>query len=354
MGGAGTLRPWSERLWEKSFAEALGALPGTSSGQDDSDASSDSDSGHGDAPAEEGDTQAPVGRDGIAASAPAHELALARQLAKDPWGRFGGREGKMARIAAAEAAHAASAGDAASKHLGKRQRAAKEAAAATAAAAAEAARAAQAVVPYPSAGGKRGRDGEGEGVVPAGGKRSRTASGAGAETGGQHWWSSMFKFAGALEGALHPRAASGGGLPHPLAGFTGTEAEQLALCEAAHASKASGRRGLGQGRRELEAEWQGTRRTFDEPDEAGEEALARIKWKKLAASVLEAHPKGKLSEKKLRRATLAAAAGALSPGVAAPDKGVLRAWFERRVLKSSKFLRTACGKVALAGKGGKQ
>jgi hypothetical protein len=164
----------------------------------------------------------------------------------------------------------------------------------------------------------------------------------------------MFKFAGALEGALHPRAASGGGLPHPLAGFTGTEAEQLALCEAAHASKASGRRGLGQGRRELEAEWQGTRRTFDEPDEAGEEALARIKWKKLAASVLEAHPKGKLSEKKLRRATLAAAAGALSPGVAAPDKGVLRAWFERRVLKSSKFLRTACGKVALAGKGGKQ
>ena len=355
MGGAGTLRPWSERLWEKSFAEALGALPGTSSGQGDSDASSDSDSEPADTPAAEADAKAPVGRDGIAASAPAHELALARQLAKDPWGRFGGREGKMARIAAAEAAHTVAAGEAATQQQSKRQRASQEAAAAAAAAASEAAKAAQAVVPYPSAGKKRGHDGEAEGVA-ASGKRSKTA--AAGEV--QHWWSSMFQFAGALEGALHPhRPASG--LPEAVAvGFTGTEAEQLALCEAAHASKASGRRGLGQGRKEPEAQWQGTKLTFTDPvDEEGdaqgegegEDALGRIKWKKLAASVLEAHPKGKLSEKKLRKATLAAAAGSL--GAAPPDKGVLRAWFERRVLKSSKFLRTACGKVALASNDGK-
>jgi hypothetical protein len=265
----------------------------------------------------------------------------------------------MARIAAAEAAHTAAAGEAVVQQQSKRQRAAQEAAAAAAAAAAEAARAAQAVVPYPSAGKKRGHDGEagaGAGSV----KRSKTAGAAEV----QHWWSSMFQFAGALEGALHPhRAASG--LPEaaaPVVAFTGTEAEQLALCEAAHASKASGRRGLGQGRKEPEAQWQGTKMTFADPaDEEGdaqgggevegEDALGRIKWKKLAASVLEAHPKGKLSEKKLRRATLAAAADAMqSPGLAPPDKGVLRAWFERRVLKSSKFLRTTCGKVALASK----
>ena len=259
----------------------------------------------------------------------------------------------MARIAAAEAAHPAAAGEAATKQQSKRQRASQEAAAAAAAAAVEAAKAAQAVVPYPSAGKKREVDGEAEGVA-ASGKRPKTAAAAEA----QHWWSSMFQFAGALEGALHPhRAASGLPEATPAVGFTGTEAEQLALCEAAHASKASGRRGLGQGRKEPEAQWRGTKLTFADPVEEdgdaqgeGEDALGRIKWKKLAASVLEAHPQGRLSEKKLRKATLAAAAEARNPGVAPPDKGVLRAWFDRRVLKSSKFLRTACGKVALASK----
>lgn len=42
-------------------------------------------------------------RDGTQSSATAAELKLAAQLSKDPWGRFGGRAGKMARIRAQEA-----------------------------------------------------------------------------------------------------------------------------------------------------------------------------------------------------------------------------------------------------------
>ena len=44
-----------------------------------------------------------VNRDGTQSSATVAELKLAAELSKDPWGRFGGRAGKMARIRAQEA-----------------------------------------------------------------------------------------------------------------------------------------------------------------------------------------------------------------------------------------------------------
>jgi hypothetical protein len=43
-------------------------------------------------------------RDGTLASGTKAELKLAKELAKDPWGRFGGRNGKLARIREQEAA----------------------------------------------------------------------------------------------------------------------------------------------------------------------------------------------------------------------------------------------------------
>lgn len=45
--------------------------------------------------------------DGTVSSATAAEAKIAAQLAKDPWGRFGGRQGKMARIRAQEEAQLA-------------------------------------------------------------------------------------------------------------------------------------------------------------------------------------------------------------------------------------------------------
>lgn len=70
--------------------------------------SSDSDSSNSDdsvarAPATGGQRHA----DGTASSATAAEAKLAAQLARDPWGRFGGRQGKIARLRAQEEAQLA-------------------------------------------------------------------------------------------------------------------------------------------------------------------------------------------------------------------------------------------------------
>lgn len=73
----------------------------------DSD-SSDSDSSDSDDSVAEVPTGGPQRHaDGTLSSATAAEAKLAAQLAKDPWGRFGGRQGKMARIRAQEEAQLA-------------------------------------------------------------------------------------------------------------------------------------------------------------------------------------------------------------------------------------------------------
>ena len=49
-------------------------------------------------------TVSALNQDGTLASCTAKELRMAQELAKDPWGRFGGRGGKLARIRRQEAA----------------------------------------------------------------------------------------------------------------------------------------------------------------------------------------------------------------------------------------------------------
>lgn len=71
----------------------------------ESPSSSSSDDSEDDEP---GTPPAKVNCDGTAASGTKEELRLARELAKDPWGRFGGRNGKLARIRRQEALAAAS------------------------------------------------------------------------------------------------------------------------------------------------------------------------------------------------------------------------------------------------------
>lgn len=335
--GGTTCRPWSEKQWELSFAAALSGLPGDSDSPSEGDSESDSDS---QAPApEQPDTaglgcSSRVGRDGIATTGTAQELALARTLAKDKWGRWGGRDGKMARIAAAEAQHAASAGVAASvAKAGKRSRAQAEAAEAEAADARERA-------------AKRARD---EAAAP---QAIATASRSAVTAVSSFWWSAVFRFAGALEGALQDRT------PPPPAVFAGTEAEQEAMALAAERNKSSGRKGLGRGKRGVEDEWTGTRKTFGEEEEQQAQveppvseaaaAISRLKWKKLASKVLAAAPGGLLSERKLRRATCKAAAAVLGAGCEHQEEALTRA-FDQRVLASSKFCRAPCGRLQLAG-----
>lgn len=50
----------------------------------------------------DGKVQKALGRDGMLVTAREHELRIAAELAKDPWGRWGGRNGKQARIAKQE------------------------------------------------------------------------------------------------------------------------------------------------------------------------------------------------------------------------------------------------------------
>ncbi|BDA41447.1 probable G patch domain-containing protein 4 at N-terminal half [Coccomyxa sp. Obi] len=80
---------WEKKWWEEAYdskAKKIQALV-----EDlDSDDSDD-------------DVIVHVNRDGTRSSAASHEQKIAAALAKDPWGRFGGREGKMARIARQEA-----------------------------------------------------------------------------------------------------------------------------------------------------------------------------------------------------------------------------------------------------------
>ncbi|GIL91495.1 hypothetical protein Vretimale_18783 [Volvox reticuliferus] len=131
VGANATSWNWENKYWEDAYNSAIKSInhetssssssssgsgrtdiggDGTSSsGSSDSD--SDSDSGgatrrrgkrarKGSTTAQA--TVATVNRDGTVASASAAELRIAAELAKDPWGRWGGRAGKMARIRAQE------------------------------------------------------------------------------------------------------------------------------------------------------------------------------------------------------------------------------------------------------------
>ena len=83
------------KLCTKPFDTSSMTMQGETSDSDDSD---------------DDDPDTPTlmrNRDGTIASGTKDELRITRQLAKDPWGRFGGRNGKLARIQQQEAAMAA-------------------------------------------------------------------------------------------------------------------------------------------------------------------------------------------------------------------------------------------------------
>lgn len=381
-------------MWEKSFQATLDAIPNCDSDSDGNSDSDSSDAGRGVAAAAGGREAAAAAaapaarthltRDGVRSSATAAERSLSRALAKDPWGRWGGREGKLGRVAAAEAA----------------------------AAAAAAAKAAAKAAPQPTLGPSQPKVGSAS-ALPR--KRARTepqsvvvtecaeqaalasaaragaaAAAAAAAAAVAHqprtppgWWSCVFVRSAATLGATPlPAVASGGAVaavaavagaaaaPH----FTGTEAEQAALCAAMEASKATGRRGLGRvkggtaaGGEALPA-WAGTRVAFsDDGDDAPPQpaqlagpstaqaplhaAVAaapaalpptkEVKWKKLASRQLAAAPCNALSEKKLRKRCVAAAAAAAGGST----RSQLEAGFDAAVLRSRRFARDAGGKV---------
>lgn len=94
---------WDWKYWEDAYKTGLDNVASHSS------SSSDSDSSDGSSDDDEPALGVIMNRDGTVATASADEMKIARRLAKDPWGRFGGRDGKLARIRAHEEAQAAEA-----------------------------------------------------------------------------------------------------------------------------------------------------------------------------------------------------------------------------------------------------
>jgi hypothetical protein len=109
---------WKEKWWEKVYdsSSKLDALAALENGSDDEpkkkkknkpkkkgkgaveSSDSDSDSSSDSSDSSDSDSDDEMGRDGIRSTATKAERKIAKQLAKDPWGRWGGREGKFARI----------------------------------------------------------------------------------------------------------------------------------------------------------------------------------------------------------------------------------------------------------------
>jgi hypothetical protein len=275
----------------------------------------------------------------------------------------------MARIAAAEAQHFAAVGGGKEAEGKERKRHAREASAAAEAAAAAAAAEARRLLEPPSK-RARGSDGPSE---PA-------AAAADAPTS---WWSSIFHVSRTGMGAAPVVDPVAEAKVARARAFRGTEAEQQALCAALDAAQPAGKRGLGRragGGAAIEEAWKGTKRTFDEAeaDGAGEEdaddndglameplfpdhaaalaATARtppsaatveaLKWKKLASGCLTGAG-GAMSERKLRKAVLAAALAKLGCEDGEGVRSLLEQAFQKQVLGSSKFARTSAGKVQL-------
>ncbi|KAF8062046.1 TMN7 [Scenedesmus sp. PABB004] len=333
---------------ESSARTSAGASSGSSSesgsgsgGSDNSDSdssSSSSGSDSSDSDSSESDAEhkarlaAAVGpalnRDGTTANASAAELKLAAALAKGsrgPAGRFGGREGKMARIRAQEAAQAAAVAQrlggtpAASKGPGERGAAARPAAPA-APAGGDAARRARRAKRAPArragssssedtaaapggAGSSRAKRKQQGDDDAGGGKRAKCQAGAqqqqeqaqapaaqqaaaakprvvvvldvqGASTAASFkafkptpptgWWGAkMFASAGLLEGLEEEGERQR---------TTFDEDKQTAVYMAAHATQRQGKRGLGKrGLKIAGGNWEGSKVTFDDPPGDGQD-----------------------------------------------------------------------------------
>mmetsp|Transcript_5004 Transcript_5004/g.18151 ORF Transcript_5004/g.18151 Transcript_5004/m.18151 type:complete len:333 (-) Transcript_5004:9807-10805(-) len=92
--GADAAWTWAKPWYEDSFKAALDSVRAQVCHSDDSDSDSEL--------SDEEIDKVVKGRDGIKVAAKKEELKIARDLAKDSWGRWGGRNGKMARIAMQE------------------------------------------------------------------------------------------------------------------------------------------------------------------------------------------------------------------------------------------------------------
>lgn len=236
-------------------------------------------------------------RDGTRCTATADELAIARELAKDPWGRFGGKEGKMARIrqqeAALLAAKTGSVVPSTPPTSAKRRT-----------------RAIDPTTPSKSSGKGKKRQKVTESVLPEGtapkaaplvivigqqedGDAMQVDPTPSSSVAQGTWWGARyFSWGGLLGSGTKPQTETS-----QRRGFD--EQDQEALYTRTHDGKVQGKQGLGRGARPGEvrgAGWKGTKVTFGEDEDVqvgrdkggvGSGAQLRgIKWKAHVKRVL--------------------------------------------------------------------
>ncbi len=224
-------------------------------------------------------------RDGIRCTATADELAIARQLAKDPWGRFGGKEGKMARIRQQEAALMAA------RTQGSTQGTSSMTPIHTTTLTTK--RRKQQSAPQESS--KKSKKIVTPLVIVIGQQQNEEdpqhdGAPSTSITDGTWWGARYFSWGGLLGSGTRPKH-------NTRRGFD--EQDQEALYTKTHEGKSTGKQGLGRGGRPGElrgAGWKGTKLTFDEEDAQGEGGdeqgnivsgrLRGIKWKAQVKRVL--------------------------------------------------------------------
>ena len=324
-------------------------------------------------------------------------MAIARALAADPWGRFGGREGKMARIARMEAEAAARANAALNATLGEKGKQEEEGGEEEDKSAA------------PSKQKKKHAGGKKEAEKAEKKEKNQRKESSSSNTGSKAseakktivvpplatpeapatplyrppagWWgNSFFVHAGRLEGISDSKGREEKG-QEKARGFT--DADQEALAERTTALKAAGKRGLGAASSKKEKavghEWKGSKVVFGDGDgengENGENGdgendgddkrerkkqkkekeskeappvpsldVSSLKWKKAAEAALSQGGTREASKKKgLPVSELAArVAAALSAKGAAEGRG--KAWASKVDLEAAlgRSLRSLC------------
>ena len=253
-------------------------------------------------------------------------MEIARELARDPWGRFGGREGKMARIARMEAEAAAKASEALNETLGevkaeKREKEKEKK---------EVPKKKEAEAEAEEKESSRKEKGKSKAPIIIPPSLASTPETPATPLYKPHagWWGNFFfVHAGRLEGISSDEKAKKKDGGDPERGFT--DADQEALAERTTVLKAAGKRGLGATSSKKEKavghDWKGSKVVFGDDDcgnadgEGGDDerekkkqkkekerekskkaplVVSSLKWKKAAESVLSQDSGEKARKKK--------------------------------------------------------
>lgn len=334
---------WNDAWWEEAFNSAVKSVP--SSALDASTSSSSEDDSDEDEERKVGEKVKRMHRDGTISSASAEELKLLEHLSKSDGkvaaGRFGGRDGKMARIRAQEELEAREA----AKKLGTGRMA--DVSSSDDSESTQSPPEVTASVPNRRSDGKKRKRIVIDCIDPRDTDKIDSFSSF-SPTPKTGWWgSAVFVSAGSLVGAAMEVQPKAGGESENNKGFS--EDLQANIFNSAHLGKTTGKIGLGKGKRGTikvgGTAWKGTKVIFEDgcdndiADPGDKDAIRRrkqkINWKKIIAKIVKKEQKGSkgIKMKSLR----ASVKKVVEQEASCPSKSEIKQGIKRAVSESKKF-----------------